>query len=304
MGAPLKLPVPREARGRTVEDFLRKHLPAATPERVLALLRDGEVTVRGKPVRAGRKLWGGEELLLAGSAPARARKVEGPAIPVLAETPDLLTVDKPAGWSVEPEPGQVSVVELLACQQPGFDVGGAALPGVVHRLDRNTTGALVVARTDRGLVELQRAFHEGKVAKHYLAVVLGTPPDDGRFDTPYARDPSHARRYTTRLDSPRRATLSWRLVERLPGAAALDVTLETGRTHQIRCQFADAGFPVLGDSLYGGDAACGGEAVRALGRQALHAHRLSISLEAQRVEAVAPVPEDLRRMMSAMKGAP
>ncbi|MBM4381438.1 MAG: RluA family pseudouridine synthase [Deltaproteobacteria bacterium] len=297
--------MPREARGRTVEAFLRRHLPGgATPGRVDALLRAGAVTANGKPVRAERKLWGGEELVVAGSTLSPARKVEGPSLAVLAESQGVVIVDKPAGWSVEPEPGQVSVVELLAWQRPGFDVGGTSLPGVAHRLDRNTTGALAFARTDAGLAVLQRAFGEGSVEKRYLAVVLGTPPESGRFDTPYARDPSHARRYTTRVESPRRATLSWRLLEQLPGAAALEVTLETGRTHQIRCQFAEAGLPVLGDSLYGGDSACQPEAVRAFGRQALHAHRLALTLEDGCVEAEAKVPADLQRMIVQLKGSP
>jgi len=301
MGPPRQLTVPRGERGRTVEEFLRRSLPGFTPERVSALLKDGAVTLGGKPVRAGRKLWGGEDFVVAGQAPTPPRRVSGPLVPVLAETADLVLVNKPAGLSVEPEPGQVSLVELLACQRPGFDVGGTALPGVVHRLDRNTTGVMVFARTDTGVEQLRRAFNEGRVDKRYLAVVLGAPPPEGRFDTPYARDPSHARRYTTRIESPRRATLSWKLAEQFPGAALVEISLETGRTHQIRCQFADAGFPVIGDSLYGGEAAV--EAARALGRQALHARRLTVTETDSVIVAEAQLPADFHGFLASLTSA-
>jgi 23S rRNA pseudouridine1911/1915/1917 synthase len=302
MGTPRSLSVPREQRGRTVEDFLRRMLPAATPARVEQLLRDGAVTLKGKPVRAGRKLWGGEQLQVSSGPPVGTpRAVHGPVVPVLAETRDVLLVDKPAGWSVEPEPGQVSLVELLAHQRPGFDVGGTPLPGVVQRLDRNTTGVLAVARTDEGFDALRRAFDDGRVEKDYLAVVLGAPPAEGRFDTPYARDPSHARRYTTRLPSARRATLSWKVREQLAGTALVEVRLETGRTHQVRCQFADAGFPVLGDSLYGGEAALAPAAAGGLGRQALHAWRLHLALESGEVTAESPLPADVSSLLAGLR---
>jgi 23S rRNA pseudouridine1911/1915/1917 synthase len=126
------------------------------------------------------------------------------------------------------------------------------------------------------------------VEKEYLALVGGEPPDEGRLDTPYARDPADPRRFTTRVPAARRARLSFRVERRLAGAALLRVRLETGRTHQIRVQLAEAGWPILGDAVYGRPSS-------AIGRQALHAWRLAFPRPSDgvRVEAEAPIPDDL-----------
>jgi 23S rRNA pseudouridine1911/1915/1917 synthase len=228
--------------------------------------------------------------------------VGGPQVRVLAETPELLIAEKRAGQVVEPEPGQISLVELLASQRPGFDVGGRAFPGVAHRLDKQTSGALAFARTDEALAALRLAFDEGRVDKRYRVIVLGAPPHEGRFDTPYARNPENTRLYTTRIPSPRRASLAWRAVEQFNGAALLEITLETGRTHQVRCQFAEAGFPVLGDALYGGREAREHPAAHVLGRHALHAARLSVTLPSGVVSAESPLPEDFLSALGTLRG--
>jgi 23S rRNA pseudouridine1911/1915/1917 synthase len=217
-------------------------------------------------------------------------------LPVLAGDGDFVVVDKPAGLPVEPgargAPSAVGAASLLGA----FDVDGAALPGLPHRIDRDTTGCLLLARNDRSLAALLRGFQEGKVEKEYLSLVAGEPPDEGRLDTPYARDPADPRRFTTRVPSARRARLSFRVERRLAGAALLRVRLETGRTHQIRVQLAEAGWPILGDAVYGRPST-------AIGRQALHAWRIAFPRpsDGARVEAEAPVPDDLAGALRAME---
>jgi 23S rRNA pseudouridine1911/1915/1917 synthase len=206
---------------------------------------------------------------------------------VLYRDGDLLVVDKPSGLAVEAggpnAPGVVEAARDLA----RLDAGGRALPGLPHRLDRDTTGCLLLARTDVALERLRQAFAGKRVEKEYLAIVEGTPPDRGTLDTPYARDPADRRRFTTRVPSPRRARLSFRVERRLAGAALVRVLLDTGRTHQIRVQLAEAGWPVVGDSVYGRPSP-------AIARQALHAVRLAFPRpsDGSRVEVAAPIPAD------------
>jgi 23S rRNA pseudouridine1911/1915/1917 synthase len=176
----------------------------------------------------------------------------------------------------------------------GFDVAGRNLPGLPHRLDAQTSGCLMLARTNQALAALRRAFEEGQVEKEYLALVAGAPPDRQALDQPYGRDPKDARRFTTRVHSARRARLSWRVERRLRGAALLRVTLDTGRTHQIRVQLAEAGFPVLGDVVYG-------LVSEAIPRQALHAARLAFPSPAgARVDVTAPLPRELEAALAAL----
>jgi 23S rRNA pseudouridine1911/1915/1917 synthase len=152
---------------------------------------------------------------------------------------------------------------------------------VVHRLDRGTSGCLILALRKSSEEALLQAFDQGLVEKSYLAVVQGAPPDEGRFDTAYGQDPRDRRRYTTRIETPRRARLSWVKISQREHDAVLRVALDTGRTHQIRVQFSEAGFPVLGDDTYG----------RAGGRLMLHAERIAFPLVGHRIECEAPRPE-------------
>jgi 23S rRNA pseudouridine1911/1915/1917 synthase len=287
--------VPRERAGDRLDRFLARELPAS-PDRVRTLVAEGRVRIRGKACSPIRKLFGGEEVevLLPRPRPVPPAGGEVP-LPVLAADDDFLVVDKPAGLPVEPgRTGAPSVVGS-ASRLGGFDVGGIAAPGLPHRLDRDTTGCLLLARSDAALAALLRAFQEGRVEKEYLALVAGEPPDEGRIETPYGRDPGNPRRFTTRYPSARRARLSFRVERRLAGAALLRVRLETGRTHQIRVQLAEGGWPILGDAVYGRP---GPE----IARQALHAWRLAFPRprDGDRVEVLAPVPDDLAAAIEVM----
>jgi 23S rRNA pseudouridine1911/1915/1917 synthase len=287
--------VPRSAAGERLDRFLAAAL-ALPVERVRALVASGRVAIRGKAPSPHRKLFGGEVVEVRRPG-AVAIAPSGPDLAVLYDDEDVLVVDKPAGIAVEPAtPGAASVVGA-ASRLGRFDVEGRAAPGLPHRLDRDTTGALLLARSDRALAAIRAAFEAGRIEKEYLALVAGAPPDEGRLDTPYARSPDDARRFTSRVASARRARLSFAIVARLDGAALLRVVLDTGRTHQIRVQLADAGWPVLGDPVYG-------VASPAIARQALHAARLAFPRpsDGAPVEVRAPLPDDLARAVALLGG--
>ncbi|MBZ4371374.1 RluA family pseudouridine synthase [Corallococcus sp. AS-1-6] len=300
------LVVPREIAGERLDRFLTKHVPGLTPERARALLDAGRVRIRGKKAQATRKLWGGEELTLETPEPRPSPHAsrEGPELPVLYDDAALVIVAKPPGLVVEPEGRAASVVGLLAARCPPFDVEGVAQPGVVHRLDRETSGCLALARTDDAVAALLKAFQEKRVDKRYQTLVLGRPPDTGHLEGPYARDPKDPRRFTTRVPSARRAALTFTVRERFREGALLDIDLDTGRTHQIRVQLSEAGFPVLGDSLYGPEEARRHPAALAVGRQALHAWRLEVpsSATGQLIQVESPPPEDFQRGLTVLRG--
>jgi 23S rRNA pseudouridine1911/1915/1917 synthase len=290
-----RIVVARDRAGERLDRFLSREL-AIPVERARALASQGRVRIRGRECSPLRKLFGGEEIVVERPAPRREAAV-GPALEVLHDDADCLVVSKPPGLPVEPaRPGAPSAIGAAA-RLGRFDVAGRAAPGLPHRIDRDTSGCLLLARTDRALAALKRAFEEGTVEKSYLALVAGAPPDAGALDTAYGRSPSDPRRFTTCLSSPRRARLSWTVERRLRDGALLRVVLDTGRTHQIRVQLAEAGYPVLGDAIYGRPS-------EAIARQALHAERLAFPRpsDGARVEVSAPLPGDLARAIAALSG--
>jgi 23S rRNA pseudouridine1911/1915/1917 synthase len=227
-------------------------------------------------------------------------------LPVLYDDPQLVVIDKPAGLVVHPGAGHeaTTLVHGLLHQIKDLrGVGGELRPGIVHRLDKDTSGCLVVAKTEPALRALQAAFKAREVEKRYRALVHGTPPDEGELDTAYGRHPVDRKRFSSRVREGKRAQTRFWVLARTQGAAWLDVQLLTGRTHQIRAHFADQGWPLFCDALYGagrreGDRAP--EPVRraaaALGRQGLHAWRLAFDHPetGARVACEAPLPADLR----------
>lgn len=263
---------------------LAKWLPGIPKAKLQKLLAEGKVRVNGKVAKPLRRVFGGEEVEVEvdDARPAAKPSASGAKVPVLFEDAEILVINKPAGIVVESSGERDSVAAMT----------GAL---VAHRLDKDTTGCLVLAKTNAALVSLQRAFEEKRIKKTYLALVLGAPEDTGKLDTPYGRNPEDPRRYTSRVSSARRARLSWVKREQFDGVALLEIDLDTGRTHQIRAQFSDIGHPLLADWLYGNaEAKALGESI---GRIPLHAWKLRIDER----EFEAPLPGDIEAALTALR---
>ena len=229
------------------------------------------------------------------------------------EDAHLLVIDKPAGLAVHPgagRPGGTLVNALLLHVRDLSGVGGVLRPGIVHRLDRGTSGLMVVAKDDAAHRALAAQFAARTVEKEYAALVLGVPsPREGRVSAPIGRHPVQRKRMSVRARGGREALTSYKVVETLDGAALLRVRIHTGRTHQIRVHLASIGHPVAGDREYGGTRtppsrrALSRELLAALKRPALHAARLSFThpSTAERLTFESPLPADLREVLEGLR---
>lgn len=286
--------------------------------RIQKLIEEGQVTVDGKAVRASRKLKGGEVLRITVPPPTRWEVVpEDLPVEVLYEDEHLVVVSKPRGLVVHPAPGHPSgtlVNALLHRCRDLSGIGGVLRPGIVHRLDKDTSGLMVVAKHDSSHRSLQNQFRGRTVSKVYLAVVLGQLVGEGSVERPVGRHPVHRKKMAVDVPAGRPARTSWRVLQSLAGATTLlEVTIETGRTHQIRVHLASLGHPLVGDSVYGGTKRARGVADPRLRRrlleeqtQALHAWRLSFRhpTTGEMLDFVANPPRDLDQLISDLGGTP
>ncbi|MFO0581253.1 MAG: RluA family pseudouridine synthase [Anaeromyxobacter sp.] len=307
--------VPPALAGERLDAAIARLVPGLSRARVQRLLEEGRVRVDGRVPKASARVRGGEavEVEVPPPEPTDAVPQDLP-LAVLHEDAEVVVLDKAAGMVVHPARGSPhSTVVNALLHRLG---AGGDLPrlGLVHRLDKDTSGCLVVARTERALAALQAQFKARTVEKTYLAVVHGRPADEGRLDTPYGRHPRDRTRYTGRVEASRRAVTGWRVRERFGDRAALlEVALETGRTHQIRVHLSEAGFPLLADAVYGGarrearlpEGDPVREAAAAIGRQALHAWRLAFDhpRTGRRLVFTAPVPAALERGVKLLRRA-
>jgi 23S rRNA pseudouridine1911/1915/1917 synthase len=287
----VKQRVPDTAAGERLDRFLAS-LPEVgsrgVAERVLA---DG-VLVDGQARAKSHRLSGGEELEF--EAPERVTQTLEPEpmeLRIAYEDEHLVVVDKPAGLVVHPAPGHATgtlVHGLLAHDVAG---GDEDRPGIVHRLDRDTSGLMVVARSDEAYRRLQELVRRRELERHYLALVVGKPRSRaGRIEAPIGRDRREPMRHSLDTDTPRDAVTHFEVLELFPRHTLLDVKLETGRTHQIRVHLNAVGLPVAGDPVYGRPHELG------LDRQFLHAARLGFAhpFTGERVDVESPLPEDLQ----------
>lgn len=248
--------------------------PEHSRSRLQEWVREGRVEVDGAPADVRRRLWGGERVVVRPEEPASAdpgHAAQAIALNVIFEDEALLVVDKPAGLVVHPGSGIAdgTLLNALLHHWPG----AAAVPraGIVHRLDKDTSGLLAVAKTVESQTHLVRQMQARTVRRTYLALVLGRLVGTGVVDAPIGRHPVHRTRMAV-VASGREARTRWRALEALPGATLTECSLETGRTHQIRVHMASLGHPLLGDSTYAGRRM----AAHRFGRQALHAFRLAL----------------------------
>jgi 23S rRNA pseudouridine1911/1915/1917 synthase len=300
-----------ETAGWRLDRALAAAVPTLSRERLKALVSSGEVTVDGRQERdPARKVKGGEavSVIIPPASPSEAISQDIP-LDIRFEDDHLLVVEKPAGLVVHPAAGNLdgTLVNALLhhCAGRLSGIGGVARPGIVHRIDKDTSGLLLVAKTDRAHAGLAAQFAKHTIGRRYLAVVAGLPtPPAGRIETNLAR--SEANRQKIAVVSPPRgkhAITHYRVLEPLRGAALVECRLETGRTHQVRVHMAHIGHPLLGDPVYGQGRQA--ELCRRLGfqRQALHAAELKfehpISKEILTFESV--VPPDIQELLSALR---
>jgi 23S rRNA pseudouridine1911/1915/1917 synthase len=285
---------PQDA-GARLDQFLARAVEGFSRARLQALIESAQVLVDGLPARASVRLKGSERVTVSVPAPVAAvPQAEALPVTVLYEDADVVVLDKAAGMVVHPGAGHhegTLVNALLHHVKDLQGVGGELRPGLVHRLDKDTSGVLVVAKHDVALRALQAAFKSREVEKVYLALVAGQPPDAGTFSTLYGRHPTQRVRFSGRVREGKSAVTHFTVARRLEGAALVQVRLETGRTHQIRVHFSEAGFPLLGDALYGTRAS---DRPEIIGRQALHAWKLAFPhpRTGKRVELCAAPPPD------------
>jgi 23S rRNA pseudouridine1911/1915/1917 synthase len=290
-------------------------VPDLSRARVQRLVAEGRIRVDGRAARPSLRLRGGERVEVEVPEPEPSGLLaQDLPLSILHEDPDLLVVDKQAGMAVHPARGTPhSTVVNALLHRLGTGPAGGRL-GLVHRLDKHTSGCLVVARSEAALAALQAQFQGRTVEKTYLALCHGRLRDEGTIDTAYARHPRDRIRFTGRARSGRRAVTSWRVVERFGAEATLaEVRIHTGRTHQIRVHLAEAGHPLLADATYGGtrrEARLAEDhpvrrAAQAIGRQALHAWRIAIDHPStgRRRAFEAPIPPDLVAALQVLRGA-
>lgn len=323
----LTFDVEAESVGERLDRFLAKTAAerglALSRTRIKALIEQGEVAIDGaRAADPAAKLAEGQRIRLEAPPPEDSPlKAERLPLAVAYEDDDLIVIDKPAGLVVHPAPGHAEgtlVNALIAhCGLSLSGIGGVRRPGIVHRLDKDTSGLLVVAKTDAAHQGLADLFADhgrtGSLTREYLALVWGGfDASAGKIEAAIARHPHHREKMTVaRGDKGRHAVTHWRVVEALGAASLVACRLETGRTHQIRVHMASVGHPLLGDPVYGAGfrtkATQIGEGARsalaALGRQALHAAELGFEhpITGEPLSFASPPPTDFRRLLEALR---
>lgn len=279
-------------RGKRLDAFLHERLPEYSRSRLQSWIRAARVRVNGVAAKASSPIRGGEEIELepAQLPPLRAEPENIP-LSILYEDAAVVAIDKPAGMVVHAGAGvhNGTVVNALLHRFAALStLGGDLRPGIVHRLDRFTSGVLLVARTDAAHRDLALQFSTRKVEKTYLALVEGTLDGTGHIEKPIARDPSNRARMTARRATGRHAITDWKAIEHFRAFTFLEIRIGTGRTHQIRAHMAAAGHAVAGDRLYGAKPS-------PWNRYFLHAHRLGFRSPATggNVVVESPLPPDL-----------
>jgi 23S rRNA pseudouridine1911/1915/1917 synthase len=291
-------------RGKRLDQFLRERLPQYSRARLQGWIEQGRVLVNGSPEKRSFLLKGAERIEVepAELTPLRATPEDLP-IEVLYEDADVIAINKPAGMVVHTGAGQHSgtlVNAVLHRFGKLSSVGGDLRPGIVHRLDRFTSGVILIARNDAAHRHLAAQFASREVEKIYLALVHGrVKAEQGRITTPISRDPVRRTRMTARLAQGRQAITSYQVLKRFKDLTFLEVKIGTGRTHQIRVHLASIGHSVVGDKLYGAPAS-------ALGRYFLHARQISFTSPSsgQRITITAPLPRDLEDYLASVQAAP
>ncbi len=296
--------------GLRLDQALARQLPQYSRSRIQGWIEQGTVTIDGRPARARDRVLGGEAIALTGEVPAETRVApQAMPLPIVYEDRDILVIDKPAGLVVHPGAGrrEGTLQNGLLAHDP--QLAHVPRAGLVHRIDKDTSGLMVVARTIEAHAALAARLAAREISREYLAIATGVMTGGGTIDEPIGRHRSVRVKMAVR-EGGREAITHYRVVERFRAHTYVRVMLETGRTHQIRVHLAHAGFPIVGDPVYGGRRrlpAGASPALReALGyfhRQALHAARLALAQPSSGEELVfeSPVPADMAALLAALR---
>ena len=312
-----------DSEGIRLDRFLASVLPEHSRSQIQRLIKEGLIQVAGRETKANQPVKPGQAISIEIPEPVDpAPQPEALPLPILYQDEDLIVVDKPAGMVVHPAAGHASgtlVNALLHHVDDLSGIGGEKRPGIVHRLDRGTSGLMVVAKHDTAHEELSRQFHDREVEKEYFALVWGEVQAGRRIDAPIGRDPSNRKKMSARDASrgaragdPARVRRSREAVTRIVRAeklrvlTLLQVAIHTGRTHQIRVHLSAIGHPIVGDPLYGGvHRRVPGDlrAVMHLERPFLHAARLVFKhpRDGRRMEFTSELPDDLQRVLDELR---
>ena len=300
---PIRLRASEESKNQRLDAFLASSLDGLTRSQATQLIESGEVAVNGKTAGKSYKLAGGEDIAVTLPEPEPVEAVpQDIPLDVVYEDADVIVVNKPSGMVVHPAPGHPdgTLVNALLyhCAGTLSGVGGALRPGIVHRIDRDTSGLIIAAKNDAAHQYLSAQLADHTLARTYECIVVGKLREDrGTVDAPIARHPTDRKRMAV-VAGGREAVTHWEVIARYPGYTHVRCRLETGRTHQIRVHMAYIGHPILGDTVYGAKKevpGLTGQCLHAVGLRFLHPRTHEV------VELFCPLPEEFTRMLQKIR---
>ena len=299
-----RLTVPAEAAGERLDRYLAGAVEGLTRSAAAKLLEEGQVTLGGKPLGKNYRLQGGEVLTVSLPEPEPAEALpQNIPLDVVYEDADLIVINKPVGLVVHPAPGHPdgTLVNALLfhCAGSLSGVGGALRPGIVHRIDRDTSGLLVAAKNDFAHLSLSAQLQDHSLCRTYEAVVVGNVREDrGTVDAPIGRHPTDRKKMAVTDKNSRPAVTHYEVLRRYPGYTYLRCRLETGRTHQIRVHMAYIGHPLYGDTVYGAK-----RPAADMTGQCLHAVALDLThpRTGERMHFTCPLPEEFTRLLQKLE---
>ena len=300
---PILLRASEESKNQRLDAFLASSLDGLTRSQATRLIESGEVAVDGRAVGKSYKLAGGEDIAVTLPEPEPVEAVpQDIPLDVVYEDADVIVVNKPSGMVVHPAPGHPdgTLVNALLyhCAGTLSGIGGALRPGIVHRIDRDTSGLIIAAKNDAAHQYLSAQLADHTLARTYECIVVGALREDrGTVDAPIARHPTDRKRMAV-VAGGREAVTHWEVIARYPGYTHVRCRLETGRTHQIRVHMAYIGHPILGDTVYGAKKevpGLTGQCLHAVGLRFLHPRTHEV------VELSCPLPEEFTRMLQKIR---
>ena len=300
------LTVSPDEAGVRIDRYLTGVLPGQSRSQIQRLIKESKVRIAGEDVRSNRVVKAGETIEVEFAEPVSAvPQPEALDVDIVYQDSDIIVVNKPAGMVVHPAAGHAegTLVNALLHQVKDLSgIGGELRPGIVHRLDRGTSGLMVVAKNDKAHAELARQFHDREVEKEYVALVWGVVQAGRRIDLPIGRDPADRKKMSARARRARSAATRITAALHMPGVTLAPVAIATGRTHQIRVHLSEIGHPIVGDATYGGLRRRVPGDLRpllALDRPFLHAGRLVFHhpADGRKMEFEAPLPADLKSIL-------